>query len=49
MALRYYIEYRFNEQEFNKSIYNCTDMPKLEFQKVENHYFDDFEDDMINI
>ena len=32
-----------------KSIYNCTDMPKLEFQKVENHYFDDFEDDMINI
>ena len=32
-----------------KSIYECTDMPKLGLQKAENKYFDDFEDDMINI
>ena len=32
------------------SIYACPSMPKLEFQKTENNnYYDDSEDDLINI
>ena len=32
-----------------KSIYDCPNMPKLEFQKIEKRSFDDFEDDLINM
>ena len=32
-----------------KSIYACSDMPKLEFQKTENKYIDDSENDFINM
>ena len=33
----------------NKSIYCCTNMPKLDFQKTENNTnLDDFDDDIIN-